>query len=188
MITLTKISDFTIENPRVSVHPKIKVPVREDGYILTRNGWYPGAISNPSGYKYATIKGKTYLMHRIIAETFLDNPENKPTVDHINRVRSDNRLENLRWATYREQRDNSSQVLNARELGVRSCDDPKEYHRRNTRRYYAEHMKDPEWVEKERQRLAEYRKTEKGRANARERARRYKERKKGGPEPTLPDV
>lgn len=43
-------------------------------------------------------------VHRLIGMAFLDNPENKPTIDHLNRVRTDNRLENLRWATHTEQR------------------------------------------------------------------------------------
>nr|QBK92038.1 MAG: HNH endonuclease [Pithovirus LCPAC304] len=42
------------------------------------------------------------LLHVIIAETFILNPENKPIVDHKNRIRNDNRVENLRWATRKE--------------------------------------------------------------------------------------
>ena len=38
-------------------------------------------------------------IHRFIAEAFIPNPENKEQVDHINRVRHDNRVENLRWTT-----------------------------------------------------------------------------------------
>lgn len=48
------------------------------------------------------------VVHRLVAYAFLDNPENKPTVDHINRDRSDNRLSNLRWASASEQQENIS--------------------------------------------------------------------------------
>lgn len=48
---------------------------------------------------------KSYLIkvHRIVAQTFLDNPENKQTVNHKNHKRDDNRLDNLEWATMKEQ-------------------------------------------------------------------------------------
>jgi len=54
------------------------------------------------GYYACTYKKKTYNIHKIIAELFIENPDNKPCVDHINRNRKDNRVENLRWATYSE--------------------------------------------------------------------------------------
>jgi len=47
-------------------------------------------------------------IHRFLAEIFIPNPENKSCVDHKNRIRTDNRLENLHWVTIRENNQNRS--------------------------------------------------------------------------------
>lgn len=60
-----------------------------------------------TGYKFVTVftknkKTKSLFIHRIVAETFIPNPKNKREVNHINGIKTDNRVENLEWATRKE--------------------------------------------------------------------------------------
>ena len=55
---------------------------------------------------YKNGKGKTFLVHRLVAEAFIPNPDNKPCIDHINTIRDDNRVENLKWVTHKENNNN----------------------------------------------------------------------------------
>lgn len=91
------------------------------------------------GYYKIHIKGiKTTLLHRIIAEAFIPNPENKPCIDHINHNTLDNRVENLRWCTVKENNDNKKKQL---PIGLRSQDveNKHEYNRLRLNDYRKRH-------------------------------------------------
>jgi hypothetical protein len=60
-------------------------------------------------YLAVSMDNKRTIVHRLVAKYFIDNPDNLPEVDHINRVKVDNRLENLRWANKSQQAINRNQ-------------------------------------------------------------------------------
>lgn len=51
-------------------------------------------------------KQKVFYIHRLVAVAFIPNPESKPCIDHINTIRTENCVWNLRWVTYEENNNN----------------------------------------------------------------------------------
>ena len=83
--------------------------ISRDGVIMNNEtGKILKSYKDTPGYLRFYLSGKSKLLHRLLALAFIPNPENKPFIDHINRDRSDNRLENLRWATSSENNQNRS--------------------------------------------------------------------------------
>lgn len=80
--------------------------IYDDGRVMNEKtgSYYKGTIKN--GYRWFDLnwKHKRYSksQHRLIAEAFIDNPNNYEYVHHINHNRLDNRIENLQWVSASE--------------------------------------------------------------------------------------
>lgn len=99
---------LTKELPYVNTYGD-KYSINTDGivYNITR-GRLINSKTDSDGYKIIHLgtMNQNLKIHRLVAEAFIPNPENKPTVDHIDRDRSNNNVNNLRWATHKEQSGN----------------------------------------------------------------------------------
>ena len=71
----------------------------------------------PLGYQQVGLckngKSKRFFIHRLVAQEFIDNPDEKDLVDHINHDVSDNCVSNLRWVSAKENQGNRNKMQNA---------------------------------------------------------------------------
>ena len=83
-----------------------------DGRVFSKkSNKFMKPADNGNGYLRLSLgRNNDKYIHRLVAIHYIPNPENKPEVDHINRVRGDNRIENLRWATRKENQNNKGIV------------------------------------------------------------------------------
>jgi len=75
---------------------------------------------NKSGYTYAHFsynhRSIMALVHCLVGKAFIPNPLNLPFIDHINRIKTDNRVENLRWVTHSQNLINTPDRTNNRHI------------------------------------------------------------------------
>ena len=63
------------------------------------------------GYYRVTLSGQKHAVHRLVASHFIPNPENKPTVNHIDKDKTNNCISNLEWSSYAEQIEHRDRYL-----------------------------------------------------------------------------
>ena len=124
---------------QVKEHPTLGVWVREDGAVLAVKcgshgpnktyDWTFGCKNKRDGYMTVRVCDKTREVHRLVIEAFKGLAPGKDyTPDHINRIRDDNRISNLRYANRSEQQANQDRVdKSVAKYGVRASYDIKTY-------------------------------------------------------------
>ena len=96
---------------------------RDTDYFVTNDGKiYREKIIKPTpdkdGYEIVSLwknnKRKSFRVHRMVAELYLPNPHNKPQVNHKDGNKTNNKLENLEWATASENNKHKYRILKSK--------------------------------------------------------------------------
>ena len=71
-------------------------------WSIKRNKFLKASIQKNTGYTRIGVDKKTYRIHRLVAQAFIPNPNNFPEVNHKDKNKANNHIDNLEWCTHRE--------------------------------------------------------------------------------------
>ena len=128
-IHISEFDNFNKKTEKWKKHPYYEnIEVSNLGRVIEKIGDYfieKKINKNNKGYLWVTIgkdpNKKQVKVHRLVAETWIPNPDNKPEIDHINNDKTDNSVSNLKWSTRSENMNNEitkSRISNAQKKKV----------------------------------------------------------------------
>lgn len=85
---------------RIPNHPAYLINERGEVYNTKTGNLLKNSLSGSSGYRTVFVDGKNRTLHRLLAITFVPNPDNLPCVNHKDGNKLNNKLSNLEWCSH----------------------------------------------------------------------------------------
>ena len=112
--SLERITIFESENQHKKYKANRHIKCKMKKPTVNKCGYYKTVL-------YKNGKKINVLVHRLVAEAFLPNLNNKPTINHIDGNKLNNKLDNLEWATYPEQQLHVNHILGKKSIISKQC-------------------------------------------------------------------
>lgn len=118
--------------------PRVTYMISNLGRVKRNGELYTLRMGNSGYYKFY----RGYFLHQAVARLFVPNPENKPYVDHIDGNRLNNRAENLRWCTQKENCNNpiSKERYSESKKGKQQSEETKRKRSKSMIQWHKEHV------------------------------------------------